>query len=233
MKHLSGLVSIAQALRYTFFQSSQTRRVSLHRLPRRYPLPRWGLQARFLFRPSARKPGLSNLPHNEEIESDIIQLVDANGALETPTRKSNVLFSLKRNEDVLVQVAAPQNERPAVCKIMSIKEVRELEKAKSKAAHVAKTSTKQIELNWAIDPHDLTHRLKSLASFIEKGRTVEITLTQKKRKRPPTDEEVKHLIERVLNAIEEVNAVQTKGMEGQPGKTLLLTVAKKVTQKSG
>lgn len=168
---------------------------------------------------------------NDEIDAEIIQTVNQDGQLDVPTRKSNVLVSLRRNEQVLVQLDPGSNGRPAVCKVMSLNEFREQERSKEKASrlakHTAKTSSKQIELNWSIDPHDLSHRLKKLSSFIEKGRTVEIVLTRKRHKRMATADEIKHLMDSIRTAIEEANAHQTKSMDGEIGKTLTITVEKK------
>ncbi|KKA19281.1 Translation initiation factor IF3, partial [Rasamsonia emersonii CBS 393.64] len=125
-------------------------------------------------------PGKAGVVQNEAIQAETIQIVNENGGLDPPVRTADVLSSLQRSEYTLVQVAPGGDGRPPVCKILSKKMMREQEKAKAKAAHAAKTSTKQIELNWAIDQHDLAHRLKQLASFIEKGRRVELILTRKK-----------------------------------------------------
>lgn len=95
------------------------------------------------------------------------------------------------------------------------------------AKHLAKTSIKQIELNWSIDPHDLSHRLKKLPAFVDKGRTVEIILTRKRNKRMATADEIKQLMDTLRAAIEEANAHQTKPMDGEVGKTLTITVEKK------
>jgi translation initiation factor IF-3 len=104
--------------------------------------------------------------------------------------------------------------------------LRESERAYAKAARAAKVSVKQMELNWAIDNNDLTHRLKQITAFLEKGCKVEIILLRKKGKRPPTVEEVKSVMDKVLQAVKDADAVQTKAMEGEPGRRLMLTVKK-------
>ncbi|EEA23173.1 hypothetical protein TMatcc_002033 [Talaromyces marneffei ATCC 18224] len=177
------------------------------------------------------RPQRYSRPINDEIEADTIQLVDQNGELDVPTRKSNIVLTMRRNEQVLVQLDPGDSSRVPVCKIMSLSEFREEERAKERAVrmakHAAKTSTKQIELNWSIDPHDLSHRLKKLSGFIDKGRTVEIVLTRKRNKRIATADEIKQLMDRLRAAIEEANAHQSKSMEGEIGKTLTITVEKK------
>jgi translation initiation factor IF-3 len=138
---------------------------------------------------------------------------------------------MRRSDQVLVQLDPGDSGRVPVCKIMALSDFREEERAKERAVrmakHSAKTSTKQIELNWSIDPHDLSHRLKKLSGFIDKGRTVEIVLTKKRNKRMATADEIKQLMDRLRAAIEEANAHQTKSMDGEIGKTLTITVEKK------
>lgn len=232
MKHLQGLVSAAQALRHAFLHPPQIERLSFQR----YQFLRGQLRSRFIHYSGPRTAsqttasaaqGKAGVVQNEAIQAETIQIVNENGGLDPPVRTADVLSSLQRSEYTLVQVAPGGDGRPPVCKILSKKMMREQEKAKAKAAHAAKTSTKQIELNWAIDQHDLAHRLKQLASFIEKGRRVELILTRKKGKRAPTAEEVNNLMESVTEAIEEVNAMQVKPMEGQPGKHVMFVLKKK------
>jgi translation initiation factor IF-3 len=86
--------------------------------------------------------------------------------------------------------------------------------------------TKQIELNWAIDAHDLAHRLKQLTNFLEKGRKVEVIMKRKKAKRSPTVEEIKQVIQSVLDTTREAGGTQVKAMEGEPGKQVIITVKK-------
>lgn len=234
MKHLQGLVSAAQALRHVFLHTPQIQPLSFQR----YQFIQRQLRSRFIHssRPrttaqttAAAAKGKAGVIQNEAIQAETIQIVNEEGGLDPPVRTADVLSSLQRNEYALVQVSPGGNGRPPVCKILSKKMMREQEKAKAKAAHASKTSTKQIELNWAIDQHDLAHRLKQLESFIDKGRRVELILTRKKGKRAPTAEEVNNLMERATEAIEEVNAMQVKPMEGQPGKHVMFVLKKKGT----
>lgn len=108
-------------------------------------------------------------------------------------------------------------------------EAREAERARAKAAHALKASTKQVELNWAIDAHDLSHRLKQLSKFLGKGRKVEIILTRKQGKRPPTAQEVKHVMDSVLETVREADSLQVRPMEGEPGRHVTLVAKKRDT----
>lgn len=234
MKRLYGLASISQALRYAFSHSRHSRRIS-QALLLNESLTQWHLRPRIAspagpatkisLRYASSKSGLEHLKQNEEVD-EVIQVVGENG-LGLPTRSSEVLRTLDQSQYTLVQVAPASEGRAAVCKIMSKKEIYEQERAKAKAARAAKTSTKTLELNWAIDSHDLEHRLKQVRGFLEKGRIVEIIMTRKKGKRPPTEEEVQGLYESVMEMIEEEQAVETKAREGKLGQTLMLTIAKR------
>ncbi|KAL2006002.1 hypothetical protein VTN00DRAFT_9656 [Thermoascus crustaceus] len=230
MRHIRGFISTAQALRRTFLPPPEFTRAPFIE----YDFPWRRAQLRFLQysrspAPNAGAPAKPGPVRDEDIRAQFVQIVNENGGLDPPARKIDVLRSIQRPEYSLVQVSPGTDDRPPVCKILSRQFLKEQERAKAKAAHATKIATKQIELNWAIDNHDLSHRLKQLVSFLDKGRKVEIILTRKKGKRAPTAEEVKNLMDNVLETIKEANATQIKGMEGEPGKHVILTVKKKDT----
>ncbi|CAI7636658.1 unnamed protein product [Penicillium viridicatum] len=215
MNHTRGLISSAQALRQIFIAPVRTSRVGIlaFRPLQNVPQTRCFQQSRCLelreYRPPVEKP-----PMNEAIRASFVQVVNDEGDLDPPTR--------------LEDVQEGDHENPPVCKIYNKKEVRAREKAKAKAARESKVIFKQIELNWAIDAHDLSHRLKQLSTFLEKGRRVEILLTTKKRKRNPTVDEIKQVMQSVLDTIREAGGTQTKAMEGEPGKQLKITAQKNI-----
>ncbi|KAJ9213875.1 hypothetical protein DTO166G4_4486 [Paecilomyces variotii] len=232
MKHIRGLVSTAQALRHTFLRPLEISRIPL---TTRYGFSQPQRQVRSIQYSGGAKSAAANaappktqgIIKDEDIRAQQIQLVNESGGLDPPERTINVLRSINRSEYFLVQVSPGSADRLPVCKLVSKKALREQEKAKSKAAHAAKTAVKQLELNWAIDAHDLSHRMKQLVSFLEKGRKVEIILTRKKGKRPPVAEEVKKVMDTVLDTVRDADAAQMKPMEGEPGKHVLMVVKKK------
>lgn len=226
MTHTRGFVSIAQALRRTFIPPLNTTRAGLVQPLLLRPIQH-GPQVRFL--QHSRRLALADTdkaPINEAINAPYVQLVNEENSLEPPVRLSKVLASFDHREHFLVQVSPGAHDRPPVCKILNKKETRDREKARAKAAKASKVQVKQIELNWAIDAHDLAHRLKQLANFLDKGRRVEVVLTRKKGKRAATVEEIKHVMQSVLNTTKELGATQVKAMEGEPGKHVILTVKK-------
>ena len=92
-----------------------------------------------------------------------------------------------------------------------------------------RSEPKQVEVNWSIDNHDLSHRLKQMSTFLEKGRKVDIVLKKKRGKRAATKDEIKHVIDSVKEAIEAADAVEHKPMDGEPGRELWMFVKRKGT----
>lgn len=167
---------------------------------------------------------------NEEIPSNDIHVVGSDGKLGPPQRLLDVLASIDRSLDFLVQVSPGTHLQPLpVCKILNKKawrqETRDREKEKAKVARLTK-NVKQLELNWAIDSHDLSHRLRQLADFLNKGRRVEIVLVQKRRKRHPTNDEVNSLMASLTATLEETGAMHVKDAEGAPGHRMVMTIQK-------
>ncbi|KAF3398569.1 hypothetical protein F1880_005927 [Penicillium rolfsii] len=228
MNHMRGLVSTSQALRHIFIAPLRSPRSSF--LQPQYT--RKGFQRRTfhesscLARPVVRTPNAPTQVKDEAIGTRLVQLVDEQQNLMPPRRLVEVLDSFDRSKFFLLQVSPAEADRPPVCKILNKMEAKQHEKAKMKSAKVGKVQTKQIELNWAIDAHDLSHRLKQLTNFLEKGRKVEVIMKRKKAKRSPTVDEIKQVIQSVLDTTREAGGTQVKAMEGEPGKQVIITVKK-------
>ncbi|KAK1144029.1 hypothetical protein N8T08_005938 [Aspergillus melleus] len=227
MKHMRDLISTAQVLRHVFVTPLQVPRFHI---PRRALAPTLN-QSRLYASPRSlqNQPAQSQKPAqlmDEDIEARFIQVVNEEGGLNPPALLRDVLRSIDRKQYFVMQVSPTLYDRPTVCKIVSRIELREQERKKAKAAHALKVSTKQIELNWAINANDLEYRLKQLKTFLLKGRKVEVILTRKKGKRAPNVEEIKHLMDSVIEAIKGVKATQVQPMEGVPGKHVVFVVKK-------
>ncbi|KOS40754.1 hypothetical protein ACN38_g8382 [Penicillium nordicum] len=229
MNHTRGLISSAQALRQIFIAPVRTSRIGIltFRPLQNVPQTRFFQQSRCLELREYRSP-VEKPPINEAIRASFVQVVNDEGDLDPPTRLEDVLESFDHTEFFLLRVQEGDHENLPVCKIYNKKEVRAREKAKAKSARESKVVFKQMELNWAIDAHDLSHRLKQLSTFLEKGRRVEILLTTKRRKRNPTVDEIKQVMQSVLDTIREAGGTQTKAMEGEPGKQLKITAQKNI-----
>lgn len=228
MNHMRGLVSPAQALRQIFFNSPHVSRSALVRTQISSSCfeSRNFSQSPALTRPVVRTPNAPTVIKDEAIGTRLVQLVDEEQNLMPPKRLAEVLDSFDRSKFFLLQVSPGDENRPPVCKILNKMEAKQHEKAKAKSAKAQKVQTKQIELNWAIDAHDLSHRLKQLTNFLEKGRKVEVVMKRKRSKRPPTVDEIKHVMQTVLDTTREAGATQVKAMEGEPGKQVIMTVRK-------
>ncbi|KAL3480387.1 translation initiation factor IF-3, C-terminal domain-containing protein [Aspergillus californicus] len=229
MKHIGGLVSATQALRQIFLAPRVTPRTQFLR----YSPIQTSLQlnipiSRFYHRVADKHDSPGNQANvNEQIQATYIQIANDDNQLGPPEKLRDVLRSLDRANDLLLQVSPTLTDRPTICKIENRIALRQREREQAKAARANKVSVKQVELNWAIDAHDLAHRLKQIVNFLGKGRRVEIVLSQKKRKRAPTKEEIEHVMTQVLQATKEANAMQVKPMEGEPGKHVVWIVQKK------
>ncbi|KFZ15823.1 hypothetical protein V501_02532 [Pseudogymnoascus sp. VKM F-4519 (FW-2642)] len=187
----------------------------------------------------------SALPRDEQITKlnfPFVHLVDEAGKLSPPQRVADILATLDRKTQSLYTVAlppprlrsrweAPPEAAPAseegtgraapeipVCKIIT-KEVaaKPTKSVKKKVANPSAT-VKTLELNWAIDPHDLEHRLKRMREFLEKGYRVDVVLIGKRKKRKATHEEAEETLRRIRGGVEEVEgAKEWKPMEGNVG----------------
>ncbi|KAL4875366.1 translation initiation factor IF3 [Aspergillus karnatakaensis] len=223
MKHIRGLLSSTQALRQVFLGPQPVPRTQFFCYAPTQPR----LQVRFNSRGFLAQ---NQITTNNHIQAEYVQIVNADNKLDPPVRLRDVLRTINRPDETLLQVSPGSYDKPAVCKIVSTTAVRQqaLQKSKvEKAVKAAKASVKTIELNWAIDAHDLNHRLKQLLGFLDKGRAVEIILKRKKGKRIPTVEEIKALMDKVLQTVKDADAVQIEPMEGMPGKQVTLLVKKR------
>ncbi|RAL07637.1 putative translation initiation factor IF3 [Aspergillus homomorphus CBS 101889] len=238
MKHMRSLLSTAQALRQVFLPPQTILRsqylrpssIGIRASLRPFTSTPEFLASRPKAKPEDKRSSVANLVKDEAITAEYVQLVNVEGTLDPPVRTWLALRRIDRAKEWLIQVKAEMDGAPPVCKVVNKAEYREQERARAKAAHAARTSLKQVELNWAIDNHDLSHRLKKITEFITKGHKVEVVLLRKKYKRAPKPEEVKNVMDKVVQTIKEANGMQIKPMEGEPGNHVLFTVKKKPDQ---
>jgi translation initiation factor IF-3 len=130
-----------------------------------------------------------------------------------------LLAELDRNSQCIVQVAERTvDNTDAVCRIVDKVRVREAEKQRTKSARATAKAGKRLELNWAIDPHDLEHRLERLQDFLGKGMRVEITVAPKRKGRKATLAEAVALMEQIRDAAGKVDGA--KEMREPAGRVL-------------
>ena len=182
-----------------------------------------------------RKQGiLSDIVKDEDIDAPSgVQMVQEDGKLGPVQQLTSVLDNLNREEEHLVQVSPPDEKRPtAVVKIFKradlIRQKVEKKKAMQKQQKVMKErEPKQMELNWAIGPHDLDIKLGQLEAFLDKGKTVEIILAAKRKQRKATLEEGEGVLTKIRERLMKIDAREVKPMDGQVLKQATLTVRKK------
>lgn len=120
----------------------------------------------------------------------------------------------------MLQVAPPTEDMQAVCKILNKKEFYQMDKARRKSQK-KKTPVvvKELELNWAIDGNDLTHRLNKLQEMLEKGMRVDVLLAGKRRARKATMQEAVEVLRRIRERVAQIDgAREWKTMEGEIGR---------------
>lgn len=193
---------------------------------------------------SPAKPS-SRYPTDNAIPYKFVKVADENGVLSEPQRTSDVLNALDRQKYSLVMVAPPPPEKKeedeggeedaeggeslslqdmhstepeaAICRLIDKYAYAKMAEEKEKEARRKKLNSKELELNWAIAPNDLGHKITQLEAFLSKGKTVEVMLAKKRGGRVATKEEGEALIERLEEAATDVGASIAKREGGFPG----------------
>lgn len=178
-------------------------------------------------RPGPRvKSKLGRLPRDDEITWPYVFVKtpseDGHERLAGPRPVKEVLAELDLRKCSLQAVVMPRPEdeeapRWPICKIVNKKEeltrAKELKERKKQAV----VKEKELELNWALAPHDLEHKLKTMQKFLAKGYKVQVLLLKKKgSKARIADKDAKALLERIETAVAEVtDSKEWKKREGQ------------------
>jgi len=111
---------------------------------------------------------------NEEIKSDIVQLVMDDGTMRGQTPKYLAMQLAEEKELDLVQVAPAKDGKPPVCKLVNYGKLKYKEsKGKKKQT---KQVTKDIKFKFNIDPHDMETKVKQIKKFLGKNYHVRYTL---------------------------------------------------------
>ncbi len=169
-------------------------------------------------------PYLQDKVYDEEIQSFLINFVDEEGKFHPLRPLNEVLNSIDRTTQHLIQVVAanPRSKQPPTCKIFSKEVLRATSVEEIKKA-TRTDQSKQVEVNWAIDAADLSYRLKKIVDFLEEGRRVEILIMAKRRSRKASVEEAQDVFHKVMEAAEAVEGSrQCKPMEGSVGSMVKL-----------
>jgi translation initiation factor IF-3 len=118
--------------------------------------------------------------------------------------------------------ARPKQPEIPICIVMGRAKYEEkLEEARREKRR-KDLGTKELEVSWGIDKHDLGHKLRRLREFLSKGYTVHVFFMSKKRaKKRATPEEAKETVRQVLELVAEVpGVVECRKREGEVGKSM-------------
>lgn len=207
------------------------------------PLTRPFSQTSIRCRAGSRPPEVRQQKWNDEINSEFVHIVEADGRLSgAPRRLRSVLASLDLRESRVIQLTKEGDETPdglPICRIRNIKEFVDEErrnKARQKEQRKEsklRTEPKSLELNWAIDQNDLGHRMGKLRGFLAEGRRVEMILAAKKRGRKASMEECEALLERIRTEAESVPGTTFMGeLDGKLGAFSTLKIQGKAQESS-
>jgi translation initiation factor IF-3 len=181
-----------------------------------------------------KKDILSDIVKDEDIDAPSgVQMVQEDGKLGPVQQLTSVLQTVNREEEHVVQVSPPNEQRPtAVVRIFKradlIRQKVERKKAVQKQQKSVKDrAPKQMEFNWAIGPHDLDIKLGQLENFLDKGKTVEIILAAKRKQRKAELEEGEAVLKKIRDRLVNIDAREIKPMDGQVLKQAILIVRKK------
>ncbi|KAI8623816.1 hypothetical protein F5Y19DRAFT_347368 [Xylariaceae sp. FL1651] len=218
-----------------------------HALPTSLPTRRFQPcipdRARTLTTSRASKAPVQRKKHlrDKEIPFRWVRIADpATGELSAPKRTDAVLASLPPKHSLVMVAPPPPPQRSqkdasasaailqptaAICRIIDAGAKAEAAAAAAKESKRVGQQTKTLELNWAIAPNDLAHKLRRLDEFLGKGMRVEILFARKKRTRKATPEEGEALLARVQEAVAQVpGATEYKQMAGHVGGTVRMFI---------
>ncbi|CAO3682985.1 unnamed protein product [Rhizopus microsporus] len=160
------------------------------------------------------KPAPLNRPkRDEEIDSNYITFVDAEGQVHGRQRLSQVLTSFDRSQYFLVQV--DPLAKPPVCRLFDKKTLFEKEKSKKRGKQTSPESvTKEIMFGWNVSPHDMDHKLNKACQFLEKGNKVKIEINHKKGQNRITKDAQQEVIQSVIDALNSYKLVKKPVLNG-------------------
>lgn len=179
---------------------------------------------------------LAEFTKDEDIQANQVCVrggeVNGHSTLSEPQILRHLLQGLDREKQCIIQLSKPGTTEYPVVQIANKdelrKQVREKEKhVKEQQKESRDKKAKQIEMNWAIDGHDLGIKMKQLESFLEKGRKVEILLAAKRKGRKAELPEGMALLKQIRARMVELDAREVKTMEGEVLKQATLIVQKR------
>jgi translation initiation factor IF-3 len=261
-KHIS---STAAALRTVFLSQFETR--SLQFPARQWPAQRNQNRSNPFSTTTRRSvyvvtpkdaPVKSRNAKNEEITAYECMVVMPDGSISDVQSTSRVLDSVDRRTEYLITVSevpdprqappssnspyrsyAEQSPKLPLVKVVNKADQyrKEKEAKKKKKEQSASKVRKTIEMNWAIEKGDESHRMETLRKFLAKGNKVDVVLAKKRKGKEATEESTHALVQRIRKVIQTEGKgwKEAKPAEGKIGGTFTLFAEGKVekSDKSG
>jgi translation initiation factor IF-3 len=178
---------------------------------------------------------------DKAIEADRINFVDEEGVFHKDVFLDEALASFNKVTHHLVQMTPGKYDEDGNLDPESLPTCRVISKIDLRAQHQKKLETlrrqgkgpptKSLELNWAIAPGDLNHRLVAMKKFLKEGRKVEVMLAPKKAGRKATPEEASAVMKAITEAVAECKGSRETKSEGQVGGILQVTYEGKKVDK--
>jgi len=153
-------------------------------------------------------------PQDTEIKARYISLVDRDGNFHPRVNTNEVLLSLNTADEHLIQVVDANAKDPhsiPTCRVFTKEKLRERARQAAEAEKErsrTQKSGKLVEMNWAIAPGDLDIKARQICAFLEEGRKVDVTIAPKRRGRKATPDEMKALMSRLRDEIQQVDGAK-------------------------
>ena len=164
------------------------------------------------------------LPINEQIRADKVQVIDENN------QKLGVLsldeaLDLAFEKKLDLVLVAPNND-PKVCRIMNYGKYKfEQAKKEKEARKKSKTfETKELRITPNIDNHDLEFKIKNAKKFLEDGNKVRFTVRFRGRELNYI-KQGEEVLNNIISALEDVAVSEKKPV--LEGKNMFIILAKK------
>ncbi|KAI8947954.1 hypothetical protein F4801DRAFT_487193 [Xylaria longipes] len=172
-------------------------------------------------------------PRDKDIPYRWVRIADGSNTLSAPQRTDVAIANLPPGHSLMMvapppppdaaAAAAPGSQltiqpAAAICRIVDAVAEAAAKKEAAKESKKLAQQTKTLELNWAIAPHDLAHKMKRLGEFLSKGMRVEILLARKRGSRKASQSEGEELVRRIQEAASHVpGTTEYKKMDGFVG----------------
>lgn len=158
-----------------------------------------------------------------------------------PRALKDVLAGLDRKTHSLQAVQIPdanprRSLRWPVCRILNKKDEymkQQSEKEQQRKQKLA-SKMKEMEINWALAPHDLEHKMKSLRGFLAKGYKVQVLLMKKQgAKVRAKKEDAERVVQKIEEAMAEVKgSSEFKKRDGKLLGTMKISLQGKLQEKT-